>query len=156
LASKAAFVERHRGRLVRDAAAARELATNKLRDTIAALEHARATAVEALEAERWAKEFPAETANASTLQTGYMKGGRLSRAMPGGRTLTSPSALIAWFLDDAAWLDSALGEDGERALDPHERAIWEDTPEGKSAIQLANQRVAAGLKPRDLRQAEWE
>jgi hypothetical protein len=57
---------------------------------------------------------------------------------------------------DADWLAKTLADEAERPLDPHEVAIFEDSPEGREAIALANERVAAGLKPRNVRTAGWE
>jgi hypothetical protein len=44
----------------------------------------------------------------------------------------------------------------ERPADPHEVAIWETSPEGREAMALANKRVAMGMMPRSVHEAEWE
>jgi hypothetical protein len=48
------------------------------------------------------------------------------------------SQVAEWLRQDAAWLDSVLAREEEaRPLDPHEAPIWEDTPEGREAMNLA-------------------
>jgi len=65
--------------------------------------------------------------------------------------------VLAYLLDDAAWLDSAVAKTHEdRPADPHEVAIWESSEEGRQAMALANERIAMGLTPRSVTQAEWE
>jgi hypothetical protein len=70
--------------------------------------------------------------------------------------ITVATAVLAWLRDDAGWLDAVLAdEQEERELDPHEQPVWEDSPEGRKAIALANRRVAESLRPRAIRKAEW-
>jgi len=154
LREKVEFVERHRKRLIAEAAKERS-AVKRLQDAITAVEQAREEATTALQTERWAREFPSELANPSTLSVDFLKGGRLSKAMPEVRTLTVANSVLAWLRDDAAWIDSALADAAERPLDPHEQAIWESSEEGREAIALANSRIEQGLPPRAVRQAEW-
>jgi hypothetical protein len=155
LREKVEFVEQHRKRLVRDAAKESSAAVKRLLDAIAAVEQAREQAITVLQAERWAREFPGPAANAASLRLEFMKGGRLSKRMADVRTLTVAASVIEWLRDDAAWLAAALADEQERELDPHEQSVWEDSEEGRQAVALANKRVAEGLKPRAVRQAEW-
>jgi hypothetical protein len=156
LREKVEFVQKHRGRLTKDAAKDSGDAVKRLLDAIAAVEQAREEAITALQAERWAHEYPGEDANPSSLRLEHMKGGRLSKTMPEVRTLTVAESVLSWLRDDAAWLGSVLADQqAKRPLDPHEQSIWEDSEEGREAMALANKRVAEGLKPRAVRQAEW-
>jgi hypothetical protein len=155
LREKTEFVERHRKRLISDAAKVRSRAVKNLQDAITVVEQAREEATTALQTERWAREFPGELANPSTLSVDFLKGGRLSKAMPEVRTLTVATSVLEWLRDDAAWINSALADAAERPLDPHEQSVWEEAPEGREAIALANKRVRLGLEPRAVRQAEW-
>jgi excisionase family DNA binding protein len=155
LREKTEFVERHRKRLISDAAKVRSRAVKNLQDAITVVEQAREEATTALQTERWAREFPGELANPSTLSVDFLKGGRLSKAMPEVRTLTVATSVLEWLRDDAAWINSALAYAAERPLDPHEQSVWGEAPEGREAIALANKRVRLGLEPRAVRQAEW-
>ena len=76
--------------------------------------------------------------------------------MPNVTTITVATSVLQWLLDDAAWLGAVLADEAQdRPLDPHERAIWENSDEGRQAMALANQRIAEGLKPRAVHEAEW-
>lgn len=156
LDDKTVFVERHRKRLVRDAAKARKQAVEGLDRAIRTVEAARAAVVGCVQAERWAREFPGELADAGSLRLDFSKGGRLSKAIPDLKTLTVASQLFELLRDDARWLDSVLvDEQEEREPDPHHESVWEDSPEGREAVALANKRIAAGLQPRNVRSAGW-
>jgi hypothetical protein len=134
----------------------RALAVAKLREAIRAVEQAREEAIAALGIEQWAKVFPHEDAGAGHLRLNLLKGGRLSKAMPNVTTITVATSVLQWLLDDAAWLGAVLADEAQdRPLDPHERAIWENSDEGRQAMALANQRIAEGLKPRAVHEAEW-
>jgi hypothetical protein len=157
LKEKVEYVAKHRKNLVADAAKGRTAAVARLRKAIAVTEEARAEVLEALRAEAWAKYFPREEANPDSFGLQLIRGGRVSKALPELRTITTAASLFAYLLDDAAWLDAILADTEEdRPLDPHERAIWEQTPEGQKAMALANKRVAMGLRPRAVHAAEWE
>jgi hypothetical protein len=157
LKEKVEFVSGHRKRLVTHAAKTRALAVKRLQDARDAVEQARAQVLESLASERWAREYPGDAANAGSLQLELMKGGRLSKAVPDVRTLTSALSVLAWLRDDARWLDRAVSAEGEaRPLDPHEAAIWEQSREGHEAMALANERLKTYLQPRAVTQAEWE
>ncbi|MBA3736193.1 MAG: hypothetical protein H0W90_13530 [Actinobacteria bacterium] len=87
LDEKERFVAKHRSRLVREASKARARAIERLEQTISACEEARAEAVDCVAAQRWAAEYPAESADASSLRVGFMKGGRLTTCLPEFRGL---------------------------------------------------------------------
>lgn len=123
LRQKVELVERHRKRLAKDAAGARKHAVAGLLEAIRHVERAREEVVDALRSERWAREFPGEDANAGSLRLEFMRGGRLSKAVPDVRTLTVATSVLEWLRDDAKWLDAVLADEEERELDPHEQAI---------------------------------
>jgi hypothetical protein len=156
LDEKERFVEKHRGRLVRDAERARSRAVEQLRQAITAVEEARAEAAECVAAERWAIEFPGDDANAASLRLDQTKGGRVPKAIPELKALTGAPQLFAWLREDAAWLDQANEKPKRGEPDPHFEPIWEDSDEGKEAIRRANKRIAEGLKPRNVHRAGWE
>lgn len=87
LDEKERFVAKHRSRHVREASKARARAIERLEQTISACEEARAEAVDCVAAQRWAAEYPAESADASSLRVGFMKGGRLTTCLPEFRGL---------------------------------------------------------------------
>jgi hypothetical protein len=156
LVEKAAYVERHRSRLVKQAAKERVRAVERLQQAIAAVEEAREETADVVAAEHWAKTYPEEGANAAALWLPRMLGGRLSKALPDYTGLALIGQVLAWLRDDAAWLDRAVADEEPRELDPHEEPIWEDSEEGKAAMRLANKRIAEGLKPRNVHAAGWE
>jgi hypothetical protein len=156
LKEKTSFVAKHRKRLVADAGKGRAQAVARFREAIAALEAAREEVLEALRAEQWAKRFPGEEANADALGLQLIRGGRVSKAWPELRTITTAASVFAYLMDDAAWLERALADPSERPVDPHEQSIWEDSPEGREAMVLANERVGKQLAPRDVREAAWQ
>jgi hypothetical protein len=157
LKEKTAFVAKHSKRLAADAGKSRAEAVSRLRQAIASVEGAREEVLEALRAEAWAHHFPGENANADLLGLQLIRGGRTSKTMPELRTQTSAGNVLAYLLDDAAWLDQAVAKTAEdRPLDPHEAAIWEQSEEGREAIALANTRLKSYLQPHSTVQAEWE
>jgi hypothetical protein len=157
LGEKKEFVDKHRKRLVSDAGKDVARAVQGLRQAIEAVDTARGKVIEAVEAQAWAKNFPSEDANATSLGLQLMRGGRTSKAIPELKSVTTHASVIAYQLDDAAWFDKLLADlEEDRPLDPHERAIWENTEEGRKAMALANERVALQMQPRDVREAAWD
>lgn len=156
LDEKTAHAAKHRDRLVRDAQKARKRGLEQLRDAITHVEQARTEAADCVAAERWAGDYPPESANASDLRLQFMKGGRLTNALPDFKGLAVAEQAIEWMRDDATWLDTALDKQDEDELDPHDGPVWEESPEGREAIARANQRIAEGLRPRNVHAAGWE
>jgi hypothetical protein len=157
LDEKERFVDKNRGRLVREAEKAHARAVEKLQQAITAVEQARADAIETVAAERWGLEYPSEDANAGSLRLPQLKGGRLTSAIPEFKGLALAGQVIEWLREDAAWLGSVLDdEQHDDQTDPHFEAVWEASPEGQAAMRLANKRLAEGLKPRNVNRAGWE
>jgi hypothetical protein len=155
---KSAYVQKHRGRLILEARKARSDAVEQLGASIAAIEKARAEVVSCVEAERWAGEFPGQEADAGPLRLALLKGGRNTSAIPALTTLVVASTVFEALREDAAWMDRVLDDEQLKQVevDPHDQAIWEQTEEGRKAINLANRRIAAGLAPRNTQAAGWE
>jgi hypothetical protein len=156
LDEKVAYVEKQRARLIREAQKARKRALERLREEITHVEEARTEAADCVAAERWAADYPEESANASDLRLQLMKGGRLTRALPDFKGLAVAEQAIEWLRDDAAWLDIALERDQDDELDIRKQAVWESTPEGNEALNKEKQRIRAALVPRNVREAGWE
>ncbi len=157
LDAKTAYVEKHRGRLVREAGKARARAVEQLGQAITAVEEVRAEAADCVAAQRWATEYPGEAANPSGLRLELVKGGRLSSALSDYKGLAVASQVTEWLRDDARWLGNLLEREQEKQeLDPHHEAVWEQSPEGRKAVVLANKRVEQSLRPKNTRQAGWE
>ncbi len=96
LREKAEFVERHRGRLVKDAAKVRSRAIERLQAAITVVEEARAEAAGTVAVERWAREFPSEQADAASLRLERMRGGRLTRGLPDFKGLAVAAQVCEW------------------------------------------------------------
>lgn len=144
-AEKAVFVERHRGRLAKDAEKARRRAVERLQQAISNVEEARAEAVDCVAAERWAREFPGERAEASSLRLALTKGGRIAKAIPELKTMTVASHAFEWLREDARWLDSVLEAEQQKRgeLDIREDAALVSTDEGAAALERERQRIIA-------------
>jgi hypothetical protein len=150
------FVERHRGKLRREAAAARKEAVAELRAAVDKAEAARNDVVACLETELWAAEFPEEAADPSRLRFAFLNCGRVGNAVQQLRDQVTATAVLAALREDVGWLDEALADvTEERALDPHETAVWEQSPEGRQAVGLANRRLREQLAPRNVTRAGW-
>lgn len=71
--------------------------------------------------------------------------------------MTAAERVLALLHEDGDWLgrvlDDEQSEQGE--TDPHSWAIWEESDAGRSAINLANRRIAEGLKPKNTHTAGW-
>ena len=158
LDEKTEYVARHRSRLRKEAAAIREDAVKRLAEMIDAVDAARAEVVESLEDERWAAHYPSQEADPGTLRLAMVKGGRLISSVPelGGQIAAVQA--IGLLREDAGWLSTVLKDEQRQReeTDPHLTAVWEQTDEGRKAINLANKRLAAGLQPKNIRTAGWE
>jgi hypothetical protein len=156
LDDKAAYVEKHRSRLVREAAKARKHAVKRLHADITQVEQSRAEAVECVSAERWAAEYPGEAADAGTLGLQKIRGGRLVKAIPDFRGQLVAGQLTDALHQDADWLDSVLEKERETGEpDIREQAVWEQTPEGDKAINRERHRIREGLAARNVHAAGW-
>lgn len=156
LDEKTLYVDKHRNRLVREAAKARARAVEQLQQAITAVESVRSEVVDCVAAERWAAEYPGEAADASSLRLAHMKGGRLSTALPDFRGLAVCTQVTEWLRDDCRWLSEVLKpKPGDGELDVKEDAVWESTDEGRAALERERQNIIRGLQPKNVRSAGW-
>lgn len=157
LAEKAAFVETHRSRLVRDADKATAEAHDRVLQIVDELEQARATLVDMRQAATWAALYPGEAA---------ARGPR-ENILVGGLAKPTKDALgIDIQIETARLMDllradadywrrgatpeqrAAMGADAGRPADPQRAAVWNATPEGQEAERA--ERKAALKRHEDL------
>ena len=141
LDEKLAYVVKHRGRLVSEAAKARAEAVTRLRAAIGALAEAREEAVAAVTCELWAVEYPGEKADPSAVPMQLVRGGRIIKAIPNYTAQLAMVSLLEALESDAAWLDKvAEVAVDEKQLDPNREAVWETSEEGREALDRRRQR----------------
>jgi hypothetical protein len=158
LDEKAAWVERHREKLVSDAAGETATARLEYEQAIEALEAARATLIDARLTELWALTFPSEVASRQPLRMQS-----LARALTG----RLERAGVGKFAIDAPVMGRLLREDAEAlavAIDPEQKALlagtdaraggalWEDSDQGQDLKQRA-MREAAQREQREMARA---
>jgi hypothetical protein len=158
LAAKVAYIERHRGRLLRDAARARAAARARYVDAIQAASDARAELMAARESEVWARLYPNELASAQPsdlIVDGLRK--PQTDAIPGLTFQVAPHSLWRLLQADADYLASACTPDQQRLLTGDDGAVREGTHWGGSVAEAkfeqqqrkaALDRVAAGTATR--------
>ena len=153
LDQKLAYVEKHRGRLVSEAAKARAEMVERFRTAIGALAEAREEAVAAVQCELWAVEYPGEKADPSAMPLQLVRGGRVVKAIPNYVNALAMVSMVEALQSDAEWLDGVAAariEEGE--LDPAREAIWEQSEEGQAALNRRRkrdrERVLGGMGPR--------
>jgi hypothetical protein len=157
LDEKTAYVEKHRGRLKREAKRALKQAARGFDEAITQAEQTRAELAECVKALRWATTFPSEQADAGDLKLELAKGGYVPKAIPDHKTLTAMVSVFAWLREDCDWVATVLDpkpEDDEP--DVRKGAVWEQTDEGRQAINRENKRIVEGLAPKDAREAKWQ
>jgi hypothetical protein len=156
LDEKHAFVEKHRGRLVREAGKTRERALAKLHETIAAVEAARAELVEARSVRRWAEHYPAEEATSDDIQVSMLAGGLQNpvRQTLGTNALIPFSAVVGALQADADTLLAGIPgrDDGEPDI---RDALWLQTDEGIAAQNRERERLREAAEQRNHRQSGW-
>ena len=147
LDGKLAYVQKHRGRLVAEAAKARAELVERFRDAISAMAEAREEATAAVTTELWATLYPDEGADPSAQPMQMIRGGRVVKAIPGYTAQLAMVSLLDALESDAAWLDQvAEGKAEEGELDPNREAIWEASEEGRDALNRRNKRVRKRLE----------
>ena len=114
LDQKTEYVVQRRGRLSQEAAKARAEAVRELDSAIATVEEARAQAVAAVEAERWAAEFPGPDADAGALRLAMIKGGRVVKALPEFDGQIAAVQAVEILREDSDWLDRAVPAEQEQ------------------------------------------
>ena len=153
----ALYVERHRGRLISEAAKARAEAVTRLRAAIGALAEAREEAVAAVTCGALAVEFPGETADPSAIPLQQLRGGRIVKAIPGYTAQLAMISMLEALESDAAWLNQVAKTTVEdKQLDPARSAVWETSPEGQEALnrrrKLDRERALGTMRP----DTSWE
>jgi hypothetical protein len=142
LAEKERFVEKHRGRLVKDADEATAQARERCEQLIAQLREARQELIEIREASIWAQLFPREETSHGLPAAALMAGLRAPTSHLLG--LTSQVAADAVFRAleaDAQILTSLVAPGQVEALGRADgrRAVWEKSAEGRAAEKQEKQ-----------------
>jgi len=141
LEAKATFVERHRPRLVRDAAAHTGEAYERVCALVDQLEQARATLVGARESALWAAIYPGEQAGRGP-QSSLLAAGRAQpvRSTLGLETAVEYARVLKALAADALyWRDAGTTPGQRQAMsgttdsDRARGAAWTGTPEGAAA-----------------------
>jgi hypothetical protein len=154
LDKKERYVEKHRGRLLKEARKAHEQTVAEFRRLVDEVERTRGHAADCVEALRWALEFPGEGA-ASNLRLELAKGGRVPKVLPEFKTIVPIAKVFEWLREDAAWLARALDPKHERDLDVREQAVWTGTDEGEAAVRREKARILEQMRPRNVHRADW-
>ena len=102
LDQKLAYVERHRHRLVADAAKARGEAVARFRAAIGLMAEAREEAVGAVQCELWATQYPGEGADPSSMPLAMVRGGRIVKAIPNYNSQLAAVSLLEALEADAS------------------------------------------------------
>jgi len=141
LAAKAEYVEKHRARLVKDAAAHTGEAHERVIALVDQLEQARADLVGAREAALWAAMYPAQQAGRGP-QSSLLAAGRAKpvRETLGLETAVEYSRLLKALAADALyWRDAGTTPEQRQAMsgdtdsDRARDVVWTNTPEGAEA-----------------------
>jgi hypothetical protein len=152
-ADKAAYVEKHRRRLVREADRATQEAHERYAEALAAAEQARTELIECRESALWASLFPGELANqmpdVAAVATNLRKP---VEAVLGLTTRLAADGVFRVLRADAELLAKAMTHDQALdlgAADPHEfAAVWTGTAEGQE--QLKKERLEARERYRQM------
>ncbi len=135
LEQKAAFIEKHRGRLVKEAEAEVAAARERLVGLLDSIAPARQELIEAREALAWFATFPdsvpGETPEANLLGGGLL---RVSEVLGVRHQLRHRDVLTA-LARDAEWLSAKPAERGSRAGN----AMWADLDEGRQELRQERQ-----------------
>jgi hypothetical protein len=159
LARKAEHVEKHRGRLEKDAAKDLADAQRAFLDALEAAAQARSRLLDARATRLWVRRYPSDAALADQLHTAMVCGGL---ALPVRETLGDtqqrPAANIFAALerDSAVLATHGLEDRPDGELDVRKTAIWERTEEGSAALQREKARILEGMQNRNTRTAAWE
>jgi len=157
LDAKARYVERHRKRLVRDAAAHTAEACERVIELVNQLEQARATLVGARQSALWAALFPDEQAGrgpqSTLLAAGRAKPVRetlgLETAVEYGRVLKALAADARYWRDAGTTPEQRAEMDGTPDSTRVSGVSWVGTPEGLEAERAEKQAA------RDRYEALW-
>ncbi len=160
LDEKDSFVQKHRGRLTKDAGKAKTEAAVRLQQLVDELERARDEVVDLRRAELWAALYPREQASAA-LDEQYIMCGRKARALPELSARAGIAALFELLREDAAFLEQ-VADSEQRAIledrDPRhdENTVWTDTPEGEQARKRQAKESEERIKAAQWQGSRWE
>ena len=160
LDEKQAFVEKHRTRLVKDAAKAKTAAIARAQQLVDELERAREEAVELRRAELWASLFPAQQAVGS-FDAHLVKCGRTHKAFPELSSRANVNGLFELVREDLAFLQQAadpeqraLLEDRDPRHDPD--TVWADSPEGAQVRERQARETEGRIEAARWSGSRWE
>jgi hypothetical protein len=158
LDKKEEHVQKHRGRLEREAGADVERAHERYGTLVRELERARDELVEARRTRRWARLFPEEAANRDEIITAHVAGGLLQ---PVKRTLGTSAQVPFQALLDALHADADVLRDGlpgadRDGLDIRRDAVWMNTAEGQQAMTDEKKRILEELRKQNATHTGWE
>ncbi len=158
LDQKAAFVEKHRRRLQRDAAKATEQAAARYEHLLSELEAARTEALEARRSQLWAQLFPSELVT-QDVESRLLLGGLRLNEIPWTKDRIEIEQVLAVLRADAAWTRQAQTP-AQRAeiegTDPREGAVWADSPEGEELRRQEAREARERIKKAQQAGDGWE
>lgn len=163
LAEKAAFVTRHRARLVKDAEKATDAAHERMVELVGELEQARENLTDLRQAILWAQLYPGELAGREPNRALLFGGlAQPTRETLGVEVVVQAAHVLRALRADADyWRDAATPEqraqiDGPGRADLRRGAIHDDSPEGQEAIRLEKERQIADYEQHwGRRPPEW-
>jgi hypothetical protein len=135
LAEKAAFVEKHRARLVQQADKETQAAQDRYLALIDQLADARSELAELRQAALWASTFPSEEATRNPATQAIAGGLKKPAEKAGLSQVVDASRILELLQDDARWLRDAATAQQRAAMlgrDPRKHAggaVWAGTPE---------------------------
>ena len=166
LAEKAAFVRRHRKRLVREAEKAAAAARATYDAAIAAAERARAELADIRQAGLWAGLFGEAGQHLFEVPRGIAGGLRRPLTQAGINNPVDVDKLWTLLREDAAWLEHATSAEQRAVMttgeedDDSRAAVWAETDEGRRLAredrerQIASFRADIGRDPRSREELE--
>ena len=160
LGEKADYVAKHRKRLVKDAAKAKEEVYARAVRLVEELEQARVEMLEARDGELWAHLFPGEVATDQVQYRDALIGARLEplKRIFGLTSQIKFNQVIAGLRADLDFARDAASPAQRRELagasgrDPR-GAVWKDTPEGEAQIRAEHQAAVDSVRNRPG--SEW-
>lgn len=158
LDEKAAFVEKHRRRLQKDAAKATEQAMERYQHLLGDVEQARSEALEARRSELWAQLYPSELVT-QDVESRLLLGGLRVKEIPWTKDRIEIEQVLAVLRADAAWTRQAQTP-AQRAeiegTDPREGATWADSPEGEELRRQEAREARERIKKAQQAGDGWE
>jgi len=160
LDEKQTFVEKHRTRLVKDAAKAKTAAIARAQQLVDELERAREEVAELRRAELWAGLFPAQQA-VHSFDAHLVKCGRTHKAFPELSSRANVNGLFELLREDVAFLEQVA--DGEqRALlenrDPRHdpNTFWAESPQGEQTRERHSREARKRIENAQWQGVRWE